>query len=94
MILLQLLSRILHIVQDQGISVRQVLDGVGIMERFLRMQNREEITLWFQSRLFAPVIRILSERAESQYINIAHRMVNMIHPSTIKISPWIIAHLP
>jgi two-component system, response regulator YesN len=78
-LLLQLVSRIIQIVQDQGVSVKKVLDGEGALERLLRLQTREEIILWFQSRLFAPVIRQLSDKAEHQYLNIAQRMVEIIH---------------
>ncbi|WP_282940633.1 helix-turn-helix domain-containing protein [Paenibacillus sp. RC67] len=78
-LLVQLMSRILHIVQDQGVSVRRILDGESAVERLLKLQTREEIALWFQSRLFAPIITLLSEKADSQYVNIADRIVKMIH---------------
>lgn len=78
-LLIQLMSRILHIVQDQGVSTRTILDGEGAVERLLKLQTREEIALWFQSRLFAPTITMLSEKADTQYVNIADRIVKMIH---------------
>ncbi|WP_028549424.1 helix-turn-helix domain-containing protein [Paenibacillus sp. UNC451MF] len=78
-LLVQLMSRVLHIVQDQGVSVRKILDGESAVERLLKLQTREEIALWFQSRLFAPIIKMLSEKADTQYINIADRIVKMIH---------------
>lgn len=78
-LLIQLMSRILQIVQDQGISVRKIVDGESAVERLLKLQTREEIALWFQSRLFAPIVKLLSEKAETQYVNIADRIVKMIH---------------
>ncbi|MBD0379515.1 AraC family transcriptional regulator [Paenibacillus sedimenti] len=76
---MQLMSRILLIVQDQGVSVTKVLDGENAIERFLKLQTREEISIWFQSRLFAPIVRILTEKADTQFLNIADRLVRMIH---------------
>lgn len=78
-LLLQLMSRILTVVQDQGISVKKILDGDSAVERLLKLQTREEIAIWFQTRLFAPIIVILSEKADSQYLNIADRLVRIIH---------------
>ncbi|WP_248930367.1 helix-turn-helix domain-containing protein [Paenibacillus hamazuiensis] len=78
-LLVQLMSRILQIVQDKGVSVKRILDGEGAVERLLRLQTREEIVLWFQSRLFAPIVKTLSEKADTQYVNIADRIVKMIH---------------
>ncbi|AEI40474.1 transcriptional regulator, AraC family [Paenibacillus mucilaginosus KNP414] len=78
-LLVQLVSRILQIVQEQGISVRKVVEGEAVVERLLRMQTREEISLWFEARLFAPVIGLLADKSETQYINIADRMLAMIH---------------
>ncbi|MZQ85792.1 helix-turn-helix domain-containing protein [Paenibacillus sp. 5J-6] len=78
-LLLQLMSRILTVVQDQGISVKKVLDGDSAVERLLKLQTREEIAIWFQTRLFAPIIVILSEKADCQYLNIADRLVRIIH---------------
>ncbi|ULL18305.1 AraC family transcriptional regulator [Paenibacillus sp. H1-7] len=78
-LLIQLMSRILQIVQDEGMAVRKIVDGEAAVERLLKLQTREEIALWFQSRLFAPIVKLLSEKAETQYINIADRIVKMIH---------------
>ncbi|MBP1965454.1 helix-turn-helix domain-containing protein [Paenibacillus aceris] len=78
-LLLQLMSRILTVVQDQGISVKKVLDGDSAVERLLKLQTRDDIAIWFQTRLFAPIIVILSEKADSQYLNIADRLVRIIH---------------
>ncbi|MCZ8518568.1 MULTISPECIES: AraC family transcriptional regulator [Paenibacillus] len=79
LLLLQLMSRLLHLVQDQGVPLRKVLEGDGAVDRLMRLRTREEISIWFGSRLFAPIIRLLSEKSETQYVNIASRLVSMIH---------------
>ncbi|MBE1444463.1 helix-turn-helix domain-containing protein [Paenibacillus sp. OAS669] len=79
LLLIQLMSRILHIVQDQGVSLRKILEGEGAVEQLLKLQTREEIALWFQTKLFVPIITMLSEKADTQYVNIADRIVKMIH---------------
>ena len=78
-LLMQLLSRILQIVQDQGISVKQVLMSEGAIERFYKLQTKEEIVIWYQTRLFAPIARLQSERTDSHYISMAEKLVEMIH---------------
>jgi two-component system, response regulator YesN len=77
-LLLQLVSRLLQIVQDEGLSLKLVLEDEGAMERLLQLQTREEITHWFESRLFAPLIQVLSEKSETQYVKIADKLVRMI----------------
>lgn len=78
-LLLQLVTRMIQVVQDNGISVKKVLSGEGELERFLRLQTREEIMLWFQNRLFIPITNILSDKSDRQYVNIADKLVSMIH---------------
>ncbi|MFC0215800.1 helix-turn-helix domain-containing protein [Paenibacillus chartarius] len=77
-LLLQLVSRLLQIVQDQGISIQKVLGENRGIEKLLHLQTREEIIHWFESRLFDPLIQVLSEKSETQYIKIADKLVNMI----------------
>ncbi|RAU93567.1 AraC family transcriptional regulator [Paenibacillus sp. YN15] len=77
--LLQLAMRLLEIAQEQGVPVSQVLEGEKEIQRFLRLQTREELLLWFQTRLFAPLIQLLAERNEHQYTNIAQQMADIIH---------------
>jgi len=77
-ILLQLISRILQIVQDQGISIKKVFEDESAVQRLLHLQTREEIQHWFESRLFASLIQVLSDKSEMQYVKIADRLVRMI----------------
>jgi two-component system, response regulator YesN len=77
-LLLQLISRLLLIVQDQGIAVKKVLVDEGSVERLLQLQTREEIQHWFESKLFAPLIQVLSEKAEKHYEKIADKLVRLI----------------
>lgn len=48
------------------------------MEGLLQLQTREEIIHWFESKLFTPLIQVLSEKSETQYIKIADKLVKMI----------------
>lgn len=76
--LIQLVSRVLQIVQEQGGSLQKVLGGEWSVEGLLHLQTREEILYWFESKLFAPLIQMLSEKSETQYIKIADRLVKII----------------
>lgn len=77
-LLLQLISRILQIVQDQGIPIKTVFGDEGEVQQLLHLQTREEIQHWFESRLFAPLIQVLSDKSEMQYVKIADKLVRMI----------------
>ncbi|WP_438445420.1 helix-turn-helix domain-containing protein [Gorillibacterium sp. sgz5001074] len=77
-ILLQLVARLLQLLQDQGIPARKVLEDESAVLRLFRLQTREEIQHWFESRLFVPLIRVLSERADTQYVKLADRLVKLI----------------
>ncbi|MFH5181885.1 helix-turn-helix transcriptional regulator [Paenibacillus sp. TAB 01] len=79
LLFIQLISRIVQLMQEQGASAGKVLVGERELEKFLKLQTREEIAAWFESRLFGPVVNLLSEKADAQYGNIAERMVRMIH---------------
>lgn len=78
-LLLQLIMRILPIVQEQGIPVHKIIDGEKTIDRFLKLQTREEIRSWFQNRLFTPIAALLLERQESQFISAAEKIVSIIH---------------
>lgn len=78
MLLLQLVSRLLQIVQEQGITLKKVLEEKGAVKRLLHLQTREEIIHWFESQLFQPMIRVLSEKSDSQYMKIADRLLKLI----------------
>ncbi|KRE98523.1 AraC family transcriptional regulator [Paenibacillus sp. Soil766] len=77
-LLLQLVSKLLHIVQDQGISLNKVFEDEGTLAKLLHLQTREAIIHWFESKLFAPLIQTLSEKSEAQYVNIADKLVRII----------------
>ncbi|MDQ0062502.1 AraC family transcriptional regulator [Paenibacillus harenae] len=78
LLLMQLVSRLLYILQDQGISLKKVLQDEGAVKRLMYLQTRDEIVHWFESVLFAPMIQVLSEKSETTYIKIADRIVRMI----------------
>lgn len=78
LLLMQLISRLLQILQDQGISLKKVLQVDGAVKRLMHLQTRDEIVHWFESMLFAPMIQVLSEKSETTYVKIADRLVRMI----------------
>lgn len=79
LLLLQLASKILKMVQEQGISTLTVLESERTLKQLFRLQTKEEIVHWFHTKLFEPIRMVLSERTEGQFVNIAHKMVTIIH---------------
>ncbi|WP_434749808.1 helix-turn-helix domain-containing protein [Paenibacillus amylolyticus] len=77
-IMVQLLSRGYQLVQEQGGDVAEVLGEKASMASLLKLSTLDEMTSWFRKRLFQPVIRFWKEQEESQYMNIARRMIRLI----------------
>ncbi|ETT41835.1 AraC family transcriptional regulator [Paenibacillus sp. FSL H7-689] len=77
-IMVQLLSRVYQLVQEQGGDVAEVLGEKASMSHLLKLSTLDEMTNWFRKRLFLPVIRFWREQEESQYMNIARRMIRLI----------------
>ncbi|MBB6022018.1 AraC-like DNA-binding protein/sensor histidine kinase YesM [Paenibacillus sp. JGP012] len=77
-IMVQLLSRVYQLVQEQGGDVAEVLGEKASMAYLLKLSTLDEMTNWFRKRLFQPVILFWREREESQYMNIARRMIRLI----------------
>ncbi|ACX65091.1 AraC family transcriptional regulator [Paenibacillus sp. Y412MC10] len=78
LLLLQLASRTVGIAQEQGLSMQQVWNGEEELKHLFRLQTRTEIASWFHSRLFKPVIEILEDMADKQFVNITRRIVDIV----------------
>ncbi|WP_433939676.1 helix-turn-helix domain-containing protein [Paenibacillus lautus] len=78
LLLLQLASRTVGIAQEQGLSMQQVWNGEEELKHLFRLQTRTEIAGWFHSRLFKPVIGILEDMADKQFVNITRRIVDIV----------------
>ncbi|MBY0163401.1 AraC family transcriptional regulator [Cytobacillus firmus] len=78
LLLLQLAFRSVGIAQEQGLSMQQVWNGEEELKHLFRLQTRTEIAGWFRSRLFKPVIGILEDMADKQFVNITRRIVDIV----------------
>jgi len=78
-LMIQFISKLYHIVQEQGGSVNKVLELRGSIESFMKLQTLHEIEAWFRHDLIEPVIQFLNQQAETQYLNIANQMLKIIH---------------
>ncbi|WP_240415844.1 helix-turn-helix domain-containing protein [Paenibacillus periandrae] len=78
-LMMQLIAKVFHLVQEQGGSVKQVLGKKATIEHFLKLTTLESIIQWFKTELFEPIISFSVQQAESQYMNIANQMVKLVH---------------
>jgi two-component system response regulator YesN len=78
-LMMQLISKSYHLIQEHGGSVHQVLGRKATIEHFLKLTTLEAIIHWFKVELFEPIIRFLNQQAESQYLNIANQMIKLVH---------------
>lgn len=77
-LLTQLAARVYEIVQQKGGTVNSVLGKKASLHKLLELQTVEEIRQWFTQSLFEPLQQFLQNQAESQYMNIADQMIQMI----------------
>lgn len=77
-LMMQLVSRLYRIVQEQGGIVHQVLGEQGSYKQLMNRNTPEDIGEWFKQDLLKPIIGFLNQQAESQYLNIVNRMVKLI----------------
>ncbi|MBX4148862.1 AraC family transcriptional regulator [Paenibacillus lautus] len=78
LLLLQLASRTVSIAQEQGLSMQQLWNGEEELKLLFRLQTRSEIVSWFHSKLFKPVIEILEDMADKQFVSITRRIVEIV----------------
>ncbi|MBU5346143.1 AraC family transcriptional regulator [Paenibacillus lautus] len=78
LLLLQLASRTVSIAQEQGLSMQQLWNGEEELKLLFRLQTRSEIASWFHSKLFKPVIGILEDMADKQFVSITRRIVEIV----------------
>ncbi|SFK80308.1 Helix-turn-helix domain-containing protein [Paenibacillus sp. 1_12] len=78
-LMMQLIAKVFHLVQEQGGSVKHVLGKKATIEHFLKLTTLESIIQWFKAELFEPIISFSNQQAESQYMNIANQMIKLVH---------------
>ncbi|TNJ64964.1 helix-turn-helix transcriptional regulator [Paenibacillus hemerocallicola] len=76
--MMQLVSRLYQIVQEQGGAVHQVLGEQASYGQLMKRSTPHDISEWFKRDLLAPIVDFLNRQAESQYIGIVSRMVKLV----------------
>lgn len=79
LLMMQLVSKLQQIVQEQGGVVKKVLGEKATYDYFIKLNTLDDINNWYKVDLFEPIMSFLNQQAESQYINIANQMVKLIH---------------
>lgn len=77
-LLLLLISKVFQFVREQGMSVHKMIGEHASVEAFMKLNTLDEMTDWFRNRLLEPIAVYMKQQAESQYINIANEMVNIV----------------
>ncbi|MBD2867271.1 helix-turn-helix domain-containing protein [Paenibacillus arenilitoris] len=78
MLMLQLVSKIYQLVQQQGGTLDGLVGSKSVTMRFMKLHTAEEIKAWFKTQLLPPALAFLQSRIDSQYMNIAQSMVELI----------------
>lgn len=77
-LMMQLVSRLYQVVQEGGGIVHQVLGERGSYSQLAKRGTPEDIAEWFKRDMLRPIADFLKRQAESQYVGIADRMVQMV----------------
>ena len=73
-----LASRTVSIAQEQGLSMQRIMEWRRGAEASVQAQTRSEVASWFHSKLFKPVIGILEDMADKQFVSITRRIVEIV----------------
>ncbi|CAH1200232.1 HTH-type transcriptional regulator YesS [Paenibacillus allorhizoplanae] len=78
-VMIELITEIHGLVQQQGGKLEGLIDSKSVLHSFMKLNTVQEITSWFKTELLPPALAFFKGRADSQYINLAHQMLTMIH---------------
>lgn len=78
-LMMQLVTRIYQLVRQQGGGLDGLIGSNSTVNQLVKLNTVQEISTWFKSELLPPTLAFFKKRVESQYINTAHQMVQMIH---------------
>ncbi|CAN7717099.1 helix-turn-helix domain-containing protein [Paenibacillus sp. LjRoot153] len=78
-VMVELITEIHGYVQQQGGTLEGLISTKSVLHAFMKLNTVQEITSWFKTDLLPPALAFFKGRADSQYINLAHQMVEMIH---------------
>ncbi|KRE82496.1 AraC family transcriptional regulator [Paenibacillus sp. Soil766] len=78
-VMIQLITVIHGLVQQQGGKLEGLIDTKSVLHYFMKLSTVQDITSWFKTDLLPPVLAFFKGRVDSQYINLAHQMLEMIH---------------
>jgi Response regulator containing CheY-like receiver domain and AraC-type DNA-binding domain len=77
--LIRLLNDIMMIMQEAGISLKQLhVRDKSLYEELLQLHVRAEIGNWFKTRLIRPIMEVFRERQHSQYQKISDQIIEII----------------
>jgi two-component system, response regulator YesN len=77
-LLLQLISRVVQVVQENGGSASSLFVDRITLESVMKIHTKEEVVHFFQSELFEPVMSFLNEQNEYQHDKITDKMIGLI----------------
>ncbi|MDT8859794.1 AraC family transcriptional regulator [Alkalihalobacillus sp. MEB130] len=78
--MMRLLNNLLMLKQEGGVSFQQIeVFHASLYEELLKLQMKEEIEQWFQERLIIPLMKVFSDRRDSQFQNLSEKIIDLIH---------------
>ncbi|WP_248929153.1 helix-turn-helix domain-containing protein [Paenibacillus hamazuiensis] len=77
-LMMQLVSRLYQIVQEKGGTVHHVLGESASYSELMKLNTLEDIADWFKRDLLEPIGAYLNRQAESQYVSIANKVIQLV----------------
>ncbi|MFC0473310.1 helix-turn-helix domain-containing protein [Halalkalibacter kiskunsagensis] len=77
--MMRLLNNLLMIKQEGGVSFQQIeVFHASLYDELLKLQMKDDIEEWFKRRLILPLIKVFSDRRDSQFHNLSEKMIDLI----------------
>ncbi|WP_248926687.1 helix-turn-helix domain-containing protein [Paenibacillus hamazuiensis] len=77
-LLLQLVSKVLQLLQEQGGTIKGVLGENAAVEQFIQFQTMDDLVRHFKQHFFPKILAFLAERDELQNSSIAEKMAKLV----------------
>ncbi|WP_019534678.1 helix-turn-helix domain-containing protein [Paenibacillus ginsengihumi] len=78
--LIRLLNDLMIVMQESGISLRQIdPEGGSLYDELLQLYASSEIEKWFKTKLVQPLVQVFKDRRDSQYQNLSEQIIHLIH---------------
>ncbi|MFC5649537.1 helix-turn-helix domain-containing protein [Paenibacillus solisilvae] len=79
MLLMRLVTEIIRVVQDAGLSVSAIYTEQPLFDQLLKLSSIKEIGHWLRQQVMRPAMEKLEQQKEKQFQHISREVMRLIH---------------